>query len=339
MPKSPRKKQKSRSTKSSPTLFTWNWAKQNTIYLSLLLLLLIGSLMASMLHRTQTIIARTTREFSSTKLPVLVSSASFPVISAQAVYAVDVESAVALYEKNPDETLFPASTTKMITALVAMATFKMNQLLEVKSSSIDGQKMGLFPGEKMSVESLLYGLLVHSANDASEVFAQNYPGGREAYVDAMNKKAQELHAYNTSFVNPSGLDAVGQYTTAKNLARIGIYAMEIPEFAKIVGTESITVQSADGKSRHYLTNRNDLLGRVEGVLGIKTGWTENARENLVTYTQRDGHAIVVALLGSQDRFGESSELIEWIFNSYSWETLENSYSAAGTGDGDASIAP
>jgi D-alanyl-D-alanine carboxypeptidase len=182
--------------------------------------------------------------------------------------------------------------------------------------------MGLINGEKMKVEDLLYGLLVYSANDAAEVLAQNYPGGRDAFVGAMNAKAVELHLENTSFKNPTGLDGNGHVTTARDLIRGASLAMQIPEFARIVGTKQAVVKSENGKIVHRLTNINELLGVVEGVLGVKTGWTENARENLVTYIERDNKKIMIALLGSQDRFGETKELIDWIFANYAWKEVK-----------------
>ena len=259
-------------------------------------------------------------------IPVLLNNADFPIISAQAALAVDMASGISLYEKNPDSPLLPASTTKIVTALIVFDTYPLDSILKVGNVKIDGQKMGLKFGEEMKVEDLLYGLLVFSANDAAEVLAQGYPGGREEFVKAMNEKARQLSLENTKFYNPSGVDGNGHVTTARDLIRVSEVAMRIPEFAKIVGTKEITVASLDGKLKHRLTNINLLLGKVPGVLGVKTGWTENARENLVTYIERDGHKVMIALLGSQDRFGETKELIDWMFGNYSWEEVKPTYS-------------
>ena len=188
--------------------------------------------------------------------------------------------------------------------------------------------MGLVWNENITVRDLLYGLLVYSGNDAAEVLANNFPGGRGKFVEKMNEKAKELHAENTYFENPSGLDATGQETTAKDLARIASQGMLNPTFAKIVKTKEYIAHNVSGTIVHKLKNRNELLGKVEGVLGVKTGWTESARENLVTYVNRDDRKIMIALLGSQDRFGESEQLVNWIFNNYEWRNVN--YSA---GDG------
>lgn len=254
-------------------------------------------------------------------LPISSRVSTFPVLSAQAALAVDLDSGVTLYEKNPDSPLLPASTTKIITALVAMEYYPRDLILTVGNPRVDGQKMGLIAGEKISVENLLYGLLVYSANDAAEVLADNFPGGRELFIAAMNLKAKELSLMHSKFSNPAGLDGVGHVSTARDLILVSEIAMKDPFFAKIVGTEERVVKSSDGRISHRLKNINELLGKVDGVFGVKTGWTENARENLVTYINRDSKRVMIALLGSQDRFGETEELIDWIYANYSWQEV------------------
>ena len=262
------------------------------------------------------------REFPSN--PIISKDATFPFFSAQGVLAVDLASGVTLFEKDADKALLPASTTKIITALLAMNAFNKDDVIEIGNIVVEGQKMGLKKGEKITISDLLYGLLVYSANDAAEASAQNYSGGRDNFISAMNDLTKSLHLENTNFTNPSGLDGFGNYivSTARDLIRVSSYAMKNPEFANIVGTKEITVKSIDGKIVHKLANVNQLLGKVPGVLGVKTGWTESARENLVTYIERDNHKIMIAVLGSQDRFGETKELINWIFANYSWQEVK-----------------
>ena len=255
-------------------------------------------------------------------LPVISKDASFPIISAQAALAIDMDSQVSLYEKRADSPFLPASTTKIVTALVAREYYPLNLVIKVPEVKVEGQKMGLIRGEEIEVEDLLYGLLVYSANDAAEVLALNFPGGRELFIVAMNLKAKELGLAHSKFSNPAGLDdGDGHVTTAKDLIRVSEIAMKDPLFAKIVGTKEKTVTSTNGRIVHRLRNINELLGEVDGVMGVKTGWTENARENLVTYLERDGRRVMIALLGSQDRFGETRELIDWIFSNYRWQAV------------------
>lgn len=253
----------------------------------------------------------------------------FPTLSAQAVLAVDMDSGVTLFEKNADETLLPASTTKIVTALVALDAYKESDVLTIKGVQVEGQKMGLVKGEKLKVEDLLYGLLIYSANDAAEELAANYcvPNtteklcGRNYFIAAMNEKAKELNLTNTHFENPVGLDGKTHVSTARDLVRAAKIAMQDKRFSQIVATTKYLAKSEDGKIVHNLKNINELVGTVDGVLGVKTGWTENARENLVTYIKRDNKKVMIALLGSQDRFGETKELIDWIFSSYEWKKI------------------
>ena len=298
-------------------------SKDGFLYLLMLAFVLILTSVISMTQPQSPIYsfvsAKNERSFAP--LPVLTDTSTFPVLSGEAALSVDLDSGVALYEKNPDSSLLPASTTKIVTALVAMDYYPLDAVLKVGRVTITGQKMGLKAGEEMSVNDLLYGLLVYSANDAAEVLAENYPGGRDGFIFAMNAKAEGLSLTNTFFRNPTGLDGADQVTTARDLIRVSTVAMRNPKFGEIVGTKEKTVASVDGAVKHKLANINELVGVVPGVLGVKTGWTESARENLVTYIERDGHKVMIALLGSQDRFGETKELIDWIFTNYVWKEV------------------
>ena len=254
-------------------------------------------------------------------LPIIKDNAQFPIVSAQAVLIVDLNSGVTLYEKDADKKLLPASTTKIVTALVAMEYYPLDKILTVGKVNVEGQKMNLIYGEKISVNDLLYGLLVYSANDAAEVLAQNYLGGRDGFIYAMNNKAKEFYLTNSYFSNPAGLDGNGHYSTARDLVRVSWVAMRNPLFSKIVATKEKTVTSEDGKIVHKLTNINKLLNEEEGILGVKTGWTEEARENLVTYIDKNQKRILIAVMSSQDRFGETKELIDWVYKNYEWEKI------------------
>lgn len=257
-----------------------------------------------------------------TPIPIIVNSMlTPPIVSAQAVLAIDVDSMVPLFEKNPDVTLLPASTTKIMTALVALDYYPDDQIITVMNPNVGGQKMGLIAGEKIFAGDLIESLLVYSANDAAEVLAQDYPGGRDAFIAKMNEKATELNLHNTHFENPVGFDGTRHFSTARDLVRVSLVALKNPEFARIVKIPQLEIASVDFTIKHKLTNTNKLLGEVDGVLGVKTGWTENARENLVTYVERGGRRVLIAAMGSQDRFGETKEIIDWIFSNYQWKEV------------------
>jgi serine-type D-Ala-D-Ala carboxypeptidase (penicillin-binding protein 5/6) len=255
-------------------------------------------------------------------LPILSVGSIYPDFSAESITAIDINSGVDLYNKNSDKKLLPASTTKIVTALVSIDYYPMQKRITIDNLKVDGQKMGLMPNEEITVRDLLSGLLIFSANDAAEVLAANYPGGRDEFIKAMNSKAEELNLSSSHFTNPSGLDDAGISTTSRDLVRAATEAMQNQIFREIVGTKSKTVSSTDGKIKHKLSNLNQLLGTVDGVLGVKTGWTENAKENLVTYIERDDKKVMIAVLGSKDRFGETKMLIDWIFANYEWRSVK-----------------
>ena len=243
-----------------------------------------------------------------------------PQTSARNIFIIDRDSQMVLYQKGADQPVFPASTTKMMTALVALDQYDLGREITITRSYPEGQNLKLTPGEKLTVNQLLYALLVQSANDAAEVLAENLPAGsaglpagRQGFIDLMNAKALDLRLTGTHFANPSGLDETGHYSTAADLARLADSALAHPEFAKIVATENAVIAT------HVLTNVNQLLGKVPGVLGVKTGNTLGAGQSLVTLVDRDSHPVIIVVLGSTDRFGDSEKLINWVYTNFKWE--------------------
>jgi serine-type D-Ala-D-Ala carboxypeptidase (penicillin-binding protein 5/6) len=257
-------------------------------------------------------------KFAGPDVPVKTPAASYPEVSAFAVYAMDVDSGTVFFEKNPEISVLPASTTKIMTALVALELYSLDQVVVVPPHNSDGQKMKLVTSEQITVRDLLYGLLVFSANDAADVLSLNHPEGKQAFIAHMNSKAKQLGMNNTQFQNPSGLEQLGHFSTARDMTLLSVHAMKDPVFSQIVGTKNITVYNTDKTIAHRLVAINKLIGEVDGVLGVKTGWTENAKENLVSFVRRGDRSIAISLLGSDDRFGETTKLIEWIYSSYSW---------------------
>ena len=261
--------------------------------------------------------------------PVNVTGVTAPETTAGSVVVLDEDSAVLLYGKNERMPLLPASTSKIMTALVALDYYPLDKVLTVPEMDVLGQSMKLFTGEKMTAQNLLYGLLVFSANDAATVLAQNYPGGTKGFVAAMNQKAKDLSLNNTYFANPTGLDSDREnkllkdfsYTTSWDLAMLIRRAIKNPTFSQMIATRAITVTDAEGKINHPLTNLNQLLGKIEGVQGGKTGWTQEAGECLASYTYKDGHGIIVVVLKSQDRFGDSTKYIEWALSNHKWQKI------------------
>ena len=241
-------------------------------------------------------------------------------VTATGVVVLDVDSGVYLYKRNEEELLSPASTTKILTALVALDSFGLDDVVTVLSVANSGQVMGLVPGERITVENLLFGALIHSGNDAAWALAEHYPGGSEAFVIRMNEKAKELRLTKSTFTNPVGYDNPAQKITPMDLARLGSVALGNTVIAKMVAIPQITVSDVTHTYFHPLTNVNQLLGKIPGVGGIKTGWTEEAGENLITLVERGGHRVIIVVLKSLNRFADTTRLIDWIFSSYQWIT-------------------
>lgn len=260
--------------------------------------------------------------------PNLPNSSAYPVnndqkppwLSARGVYIIDTNSMIPILTKNPNLKLRPASITKIMTALVAMDEFGPSDIVTSKNgSNAIGKTIRLKNGEQISFLDSLYALLLESGNDVALTLAENYPGGYNAIVQAMNQKAKKLNLNHTTYQNVSGIDQFQHQTTVHDLGVLTAYAMGNQQFAQIVATEKKEIKSISGEIVHSLKNTNQLLGTVDGVLGVKTGWTRLAGESLVTYVERNGHGVILVILGSTDRFGETNKLIDWVFTNHQWQ--------------------
>ncbi len=243
-------------------------------------------------------------------------------ITASGVVVLDIDSGVYLYKRNEEELLSPASTTKLLTALVALDSYSLDDVVTVRDVVNNGQVMGLVPGERITVENLLYGALIHSGNDAAWALADHFPGGEPKFVEAMNVRAKELHLTHSTFTNPVGYDDPNHKMTPTDLALLGEAALNNNVIAKMVAIPSITISDVTHTYFHQLKNVNELLGKIPGVGGIKTGWTEEAGENLITLVERNNHRVIIVVLHSQDRFGDTSFLINWVFSNYQWQVFQ-----------------
>lgn len=252
--------------------------------------------------------------------PYPVSDAPRPNTSAYSVFVADGENKSLLYAKNPDAELLPASTTKLMTALVTRDLYPdIEKILTVtvEDHSI-GASMKLYKGEKISVANLLAGLLIPSGNDAALTLANNAPGGYAGFVEAMNHKAQELHLDHTTYRNPSGVEQYGHVTSARDLAILISAVVDDEVLVDLMTTPSLTVTNSSATIKHYLKSTDDLLTLIPGIKGAKTGWTDNAGECLVTYVSQEGNSIITVVLKSQDRFGDTRALLHWAFAHHTW---------------------
>lgn len=227
--------------------------------------------------------------------------------------------------KNEDVKSAMASTTKIMTTIVILEKSDLDETVTVsaKAGGTGGSRLGLKKGDKASIKDLLYGLMLRSGNDAAVALAEHVGGSVKGFAELMNEKATELGLTNTHFVTPHGLDDANHYTTALELAKLTDYAMDNETFAKIVGTKSTTIYI--NNQPRQINNTNELLGVLNGVVGVKTGFTNNAGRCLVTETKRNNMDIITIVLGAdtkKDRTKDSVNLIEYTFSKYKMYNLE-----------------
>ena len=209
-----------------------------------------------------------------------------------------------------------ASLTKIMTSIIVLENYKREEKFKVRKENLVGENtMGLSSGEVLTVEELLYGLILPSGNDAAEVLSSNYMGGRKNFIKAMNNKARSIGALDTSFTNPTGLEGDGdQYSTVFDLLVITKYAMQFPLFRKAASTFEYNIEYSQDHKSFYLQNETNLLTSYPGVLGVKTGYTPEAGFCLVTYLDYEGHEIIGIILGSEKRREEMKQLLDYSLN-------------------------
>ena len=231
----------------------------------------------------------------------------------------DRNSKTILYEKNGQKQVPMASTTKIMTSIVVLENANLSDIVTVdkKAASTGGSRLGLKTNDKITVHDLLYGLMLKSGNDAAVALAIHVGGSIQGFSELMNKKAKEMGLVNSHFVTPHGLDEKEHYTTAYELACMADYALEIPKFKEIVGSKSYNI-TINGQSK-IISNTNELLGNLNGVYGIKTGFTNGAGRCLVTACKRDNLDIITVVLGADTkkiRTTDSIKLIEYAYKNY-----------------------
>ena len=242
-------------------------------------------------------------------------------INSRSCIVYDRNSHMTLYGKNENNKVKMASTTKIMTSIIIIENCNLSETIEIskKAAGTGGSRLGLKAGDKITINDLLYGLMLCSGNDAAVALAEYAGGDIQGFADMMNKKAIELGLINTHFESPHGLDSDGHYTTAYELALLSDYALKNETFSKIVGTKNYTV-SINGYSKN-LSNTNELLGYLNGVYGVKTGFTNGANRCLVTACKRGDMDIICVVLGADTkkfRTQDSIKLIEFAFENFTY---------------------
>ncbi|MEE1240068.1 MAG: D-alanyl-D-alanine carboxypeptidase family protein [Acutalibacteraceae bacterium] len=233
--------------------------------------------------------------------------------SAKAAAVINGDTGEVIYAQNADEKLPMASTTKIMTALLLCENADLNKEITVTADMlrVEGSSMGLLAGDRVTYHDLLYGMMLASGNDAANVTAISLGGTVEKFADMMNKKAEELGLCNTHFVTPSGLDADGHYTTARELALLAAYALKNEEFAKAASSESAVLNYGNPPYRRSLTNHNKMLKLFDGAVGVKTGFTKKSGRCLVSAARKDGKLAVAVTLNDPDDWNDHANLLNY----------------------------
>ena len=242
-----------------------------------------------------------------------------PKLNARIGLIFDRNSKTILYEKNGLKQVPMASTTKIMTAIVVLENANLDDIVTIskKAAGTGGSRLGLKTNDKITVHDLLYGLMLKSGNDAAVALAEHVGGGIEQFAKLMNEKANKMGLVNTHFITPHGLDQEKHYTTAYELAYMADYALNIPKFKKIVNSKKYNI-TINARS-NLIGNTNELLGNLNGVYGVKTGFTNGAGRCLVTACKRDELDIITVVLGADTkkiRTSDSIKLIEYAYKNY-----------------------
>jgi D-alanyl-D-alanine carboxypeptidase len=261
-----------------------------------------------------------------------------PVVTARAAVLLDAASGAVMYGKNADERIPPASLTKMLTALVAVERGRLDQrITATEHVNVEPVVIGVDPGEALSLQDLLYGLLVWSGNDAAVDIAEGLGGTMPKFAEWMNEKAAALGLRNSHFITPHGLDVPGHYSSAEDLSRLLAAVMRDPVLARIVGTREYTIP---GPPLYKFRNSNPLLGAYDGVDGGKTGLTDGCGRCLAVTAVRGGHRVVAVVLGSQDIGRDARILLDFAFSSYEWAPVHvGALPVAGEGQAEPRLPP
>jgi D-alanyl-D-alanine carboxypeptidase (penicillin-binding protein 5/6) len=237
-----------------------------------------------------------------------------PAVTANSALLVDLDSGQTLFARHPDDPLPPASTAKLMTALIVLQQANLDDVVTISqvAAETSGSRMGLTAGETLTVRELLYGLLLPSGNDAAVALAEHVAGSQAAFVALMNDQAARLGLTATHFTGPHGMDAEGQTTSAADLLAVARAALEYPVFAQIVATPAAEIGGM------ALANTNELLGKYPGVDGIKTGTSDAGGECLVASATRRDHRLLAIVLGSQDRYADARTLLDFAGNGWHW---------------------
>ncbi len=259
----------------------------------------------------------TLAQFNHPQVPVI-HLANPPQANAGSYILIDSATNTVLVSKRAHDKIYPASTTKLATAITALNIYPLDEVITVPDAFTEGQVMNLQPGEKMTVKSLVTALLVYSANDSAYNLAKHYPGGITGFVDQMNLLVSKYGLKDTHFTNYDGLHDPNHYSTVYDLAQLSRIAIKNPTITEIVKNKSVIVSDLDNKIQHNLESTNELLGVIPEIEGLKTGWTPEAGGCFVGLININGHKLISVVAQSDDRFQDTKEIVNWAKQNITW---------------------
>lgn len=245
-------------------------------------------------------------------------------VSADSAILIDATTGEIIYEKNAHQNKSMASTTKIMTALIALSDFDVTAEYEMTDEMVmvEGTSLGLKSGDKITLLDLVKGMMLTSGNDSANAIAISLCGSLEKFADLMNKKADDIGMENSSFATPSGLDADEHYTTAYDMAILTKEALDNEVFREIVSSKSLTISFGNPKQNHTVYNHNRLLKSYEGAIGVKTGFTKKSGRCLVSAAERDGITLIAVTLKAPDDWNDHKNMLDYGFGKADSITLD-----------------
>ncbi|HOY60889.1 MAG TPA: serine hydrolase [Candidatus Woesebacteria bacterium] len=253
--------------------------------------------------------------------PVVVNK-NKPQLSTNFYILIDNETNQILVSENENTRIYPASTTKLVTALTALNIYPLEEVVTISKDYVDGKVMELKSGDKVTIKTLVAGLLIHSANDAAFSLASHYPQGITGFVDQMNLLTKKYGLKNTHFVNFDGLHSPDHYSTVYDLSQIARIAIQNSTLRNYVKIKSMELTDIYGQKVYKVLSTNELLGVLPEVEGLKTGWTPEASGSFIALLNIDGHYLISVVAQSEDRFNDTKILLNWAKKNLTWRMYQ-----------------
>jgi serine-type D-Ala-D-Ala carboxypeptidase (penicillin-binding protein 5/6) len=258
--------------------------------------------------------------YSFPNTPVI-KLAQNPILNTNNYIVIDVATNKILLSKNKDQKIYPASTTKLATALTALNLYPLDEVITVDQVYDEGKTMELQLGEKITIRSLVQALLVYSANDSALTLANHYQNNLSGFVSQMNLLMSKYNLTNTHFVNVDGIHNDNHYSTVYDLSQLGRLAIKNQIVRDVVKNKTLTVTDITGNIKHEITSTNELLGVVPEIIGLKTGWTPEAKGCFIGLINIYGHEVISVVAQSDDRFQDTETLINWLKQNVFWQPI------------------